>query len=56
MIEADGVRFTLPDRRPLTDCEWEWVIMLRTIASGHLPPLTLTMAQNMQIAFRKGAI
>ena len=40
--------FVLPDHGPLTDCEWEWVVMLRSIVGEHLPPMTLKVVQDLQ--------
>lgn len=45
--------FTLPDRRPLSEAEWQWIESLRSIFGADLPPVTLATAQALQIAFRR---
>ena len=52
MIACDA-EFVLPNREPLTEQEWRWVEVLRSIAGGHLPPLTLQMTQGVQILLKR---
>lgn len=47
MTERDA-GFVLPNREPMTDLEWRWIEVLRSIVGGYLPPLTMQMTQNMQ--------
>lgn len=41
--------FVSPNRTPLTDQEWRWIEVMRSIVGGHLPPLTLQQTQNMHM-------
>ena len=40
--------FALPNREPLTEQEWRWIEVLRSIAGGHLLPPTFQMTQGLQ--------
>ncbi|MFT6075176.1 MAG: hypothetical protein ACJAZ1_002102 [Yoonia sp.] len=55
MTEHDDGAFKLPDRRPLADAEWEWVMMVRAITGGRLPPVTLNLTQELQLLLKEGA-
>ena len=55
MTVPNNGKFALSDRGPLTKGEWEWVVMLRAIDGGRLPPLTLKMVQDMQAVLRNVA-
>ncbi|WP_394152115.1 hypothetical protein [Loktanella salsilacus] len=44
--------FVLPNRDPLTDVEWRWIEVLKSIVGGHLPPLTLQFTQDLQELFK----
>lgn len=39
----------------MTDAEWEWVMMVRAIAGGRLPPLTFKLTQELQLLLKEGA-
>jgi|TARA_R100000935_G_scaffold18953_1_gene36541 hypothetical protein len=45
--------FALPDERPLTEGEWAWVNMMRSVNGGRLPKLTLNASQEFQVFIRK---
>lgn len=51
---GDGT-FKLPDRRSLTDAEWEWVMMARAITGGQLPPVTFKLTQELRLLLKEGA-
>ena len=55
MTEHGDGMFKLPDRRSLTDGEWEWVMMVRAITGGRLPPVTLKLTQGLQVLLKEGA-
>ena len=55
MTEHDDGAFKLPDRRPLADAEWEWVMMVRAITGGRLPSVTLKLTQELQLLLKEGA-
>ena len=49
---ARDAGFVMPNREPLTEQEWWWIEVLRSIAGGHLLPLTLQMTQSLQIMLK----
>jgi hypothetical protein len=55
MTEHGDGTFKLPDRRPLTDAEWEGVMMVRAITGGRLPPVTFKLTQELQLLLKEGA-
>ncbi|UTH45301.1 hypothetical protein [Loktanella salsilacus] len=55
MKEHSDGPFKTPDRRPLTDAEWECVMMVRAITGGRLPSVTLKLTQELQLLLREGA-
>lgn len=42
--------FILPSRQSLSEAEWLWVDLLKSIMGAQLPPVTLGAAQAVQIA------
>tara|TARA_R100001369_G_C3199928_1_gene145561 strand:+ start:46 stop:216 length:171 start_codon:yes stop_codon:yes gene_type:complete len=55
MINYDEGKYALPDHRPLTEAEWDWIIMMRSANGGRLPKLTLKSTQEFQLFLRKAA-
>lgn len=55
MTEHGDGMFKMPDRRPLTDAEWEGVMMVRAITGGRLPPVTFKLTQELQLLLKEGA-
>ncbi|UTH48797.1 hypothetical protein KBW81_03010 [Loktanella salsilacus] len=54
MTEHGDGMFKLPNRRPLTDTEWEWVMTLRAITGGRLPRVTFNLTQELQLLLKEG--
>jgi hypothetical protein len=49
---GDGT-FKMPARRPLTDAEWEWVMMVRAITGGRFGDLARVVMPEVGNKFLK---
>lgn len=55
MMSHDDSKFVAPDRRPLSEAEWQCIIMMRSVTGGRLPVVTLKLAQKLQMLLKEGA-